>query len=134
MAPIDETIRIEKLGPPDDVRGAIRCVTPARISWTIPIPRRARLSTAVMLVAGQGVTANFYIGERTWERLFTATLSASHADAASWHPVVIDLSGYAGFQWSLFYRPSETPWRLNFYADPAPEGVLAWAAPTIQVR
>jgi hypothetical protein len=133
-APLDESIRVERLGPPADLRVALRCETPARISWTIPIPRQARLSTAVMLLDGRGVTAHFYIGERTWEELFRITLSGTNADARAWHPVVIDLSGYAGWQWSLFYRPSEHPWRLNFYADPAPAGTLAWAAPTIQVR
>jgi hypothetical protein len=54
--------------------------------------------------------------------------------------VTVDLSGYGGWQWSLFYRPWTTTWRLIFSTDVSPPGAApnpawdwaVWAEPAIE--
>ena len=47
--------------------------------------------------------------------------------AASWTELRADLSPYAGWQWSVFYRPETRRWRLVLSAD-AVSGTRTWAA------
>jgi hypothetical protein len=44
-----------------------------------------------------------------------------------------DLSAYAGFKWSLFYRPDRTTWRLVLAADAVAgvPGRAVWGRPEI---
>jgi hypothetical protein len=132
--PLEQHIRADTIGPPGNARPAIRCEAPARLVWKLGIPHRAQLSTAVTLLSGSGVALRFYVGDRIYEQLFQMRLVPPPSGVDSWHPVTIDLSAYAGWQWSLFYRPSESLWRISFYVDAAPGGVMAWAQPTIQAR
>jgi len=136
--PIDEAVRADLNGPEKDLRPAIITDAPARVIWSIRLPTRARLETAVTLIgesAGQpGAGASARIGisdDRRYDQLAKITLDGSTAQSRAWQPISIDLGSYSGWQWSLFYRPWERTWRLIFSADATPGGTIAWARPVI---
>lgn len=114
-------------------------VAPAasRITWTLaPLPRRAtlRASLGVPVEAGPGrVAVRVGISDgRTYETLAEHTVSTEDA-AAAWRPLEVDLSKYAGPQWSLFYRPDTRRWEV-ILATTVLEGaptVVYWANPGI---
>jgi len=127
-----------------DVEGgrkpAVTVPQPSRIVWTLRVPRRATLTARIGLLPGASGActgeAAFRIGvsggrlyEKVFERVMTPRDVA--ADRAS-QPVLVDLSRYAGFQWSLFYHPSETAWGLVFSVDrPGSDCVPVWVQPAI---
>ena len=135
--PIDEAVRADLIGPAGDPRPAIVTDAPARVIWSIRLPARAQLETAVALVGqssspGAGVSARIGISDdRRYDQLAKITLDGSTAQSRAWQPVSIDLGAYSGWQWSLFYRPWERTWRLIFSADATPGGTIAWARPVI---
>jgi hypothetical protein len=138
LRPIDEAITVTAAGPAGDARIAIVMDAPARLTYQLRLPLRARLRTAVALVpdaagvVGGGVTARIGISDgRVYEGLFLQKIDATTPDATQWHAIDLDLSAYAGWQWSLFYRPSEREWRLIINTDATPAGRLAWARPEI---
>ena len=108
-------------------------VAPVRVIWTGRLPARAWIDTAVMLVDGAGATARIGISDqRLYEGLTRIELKPAADGAAAWQNVRVDLGSYSGWQWSLFYRPSEIEWRLVFAADATPGGTIAWARPVIK--
>jgi hypothetical protein len=130
---IEESIRVESAGPPADRRVALVTAAPARVIWTGRLPERAWIETAVLLTAGSGATARVGISDRRlYEGLTRVELKPATGGSSGWHDVRVDLRRYAGWQWSVFYRPSETEWRLIFSADATPEGTIAWARPIIK--
>jgi hypothetical protein len=134
--PIDTAIRVDLIGPPGDLRPAIVTSTPARVTWSTRLPSRARLETAVMLMddghgARIGAAARIGISDdRRYEQLANIPLDGA-ASPRTWQAVTIDLGGYSGWQWSLFYRPWERTWKIVFGAD-GETGQIAWARPVIK--
>lgn len=138
VLPVDEAIRVDVAGAGDDLRPAIVMTAPARVIWSTRFPARAYLRTAVALVAdgqrqlGAGATARIGLSDgRSYDPVLTLKLDPSPPGAAAWHPIDLDLRAYSGWQWSLFYRPSEIVWFMNFSADATPGGTIAWATPVI---
>ena len=131
---LEESIRVESAGPPADRRVALVTSAPARVIWTGRLPERAWIDTSVMLTSGTGATARIGISDRRlYEGLTRVELKpAADEGSAVWRDVRVDLRQYAGWQWSVFYRPSETEWRLVFSADATPEGTIAWSRPMIK--
>jgi hypothetical protein len=136
--PIDAAIRADLAGPPGDLRPAILTSAPARVTWSTRLPSRARLETAIVLTGddhgapGGSATARIGISDdRRYEQLANISLDAGAARA--WQPVTIDLGGYSGWQWSLFYRPWERNWKIVFGAD-GEGGRIAWARPVIRSK
>lgn len=87
---------------------------PSRVTYRLNFPRHAQLVTVPVLDGTTGATAEFRIGisdRRTYETLAIRIASAGDC-AAAVSPMTIDLSGFAGWQWSLFYRPDERTWEL----------------------
>jgi hypothetical protein len=137
--------------PPDAVRvaavtvggseqRALSVIVPSRVSIRAQVPAHAVLSTAWAVSApadreaGTGVAFSIGISDgRTYETLMERTILAS--DQASWQPVHVDLRRYAGWQWSLFYRPSAIAWEIVFNSYPAgpprEQGRAFWAVPAI---
>jgi len=102
---------------------------PGRLTWTLPLPRGARFRARVA-AAGAPVRVRVGISDnRSYEELGTAALEPS----ATWRDVDIDLSAYAGWKPSLFYRPDRVRWHVILNAD-AVAGVpatVAWGQPAI---
>jgi hypothetical protein len=138
--PVDTAIRVDLVGPRGDIRPAVVTSTPARVIWSTRLPSGARLDTAVVLADdGQGLfrgSATARIGisdDRRYEQLASVPLDGT-ARPRVWQTVSIDLGAYSGWQWSLFYRPWKTTWRVIFSADGEPGGHIAWARPMVHGR
>jgi len=134
-AVLEEAIRLGIAGPPDDRRAALVIEAPARVTWLERIGAHAEFRAAAALAARDrvdaGVTLRIGVSDdRIYDMLFTRRFEAASGETA-WVPVEVDLSGYGGWQWSLFYRPWETTWRINLSVDTAPYGALALDRPRI---
>jgi hypothetical protein len=108
---------------------AIAGPAPGRLTWTLPIPRGATFRARV---AASMAPIRVRVGVSD-SRIYEQLASAAVAPGADWTVVTADLSAYAGWKLSLFYRPEGRPWRLNLSADAAggrPAGVV-WASPEI---
>jgi hypothetical protein len=103
--------------------------SPGRLIWTLPLPRASRFEASVT-AAGAPVRVRVGISDaRIYEHLGGATVMPG----APWTPIAVDLSAYAGWKLSLFYRPDRVQWRLVLSADAvtgAP-GTVAWGLPKI---
>ncbi len=106
---------------------------PSRIIWTLRFPRRATFHAQIAAPAlPPGGIVTFRVGvsdDRIYERVAQAAVTGA---TAGWTPLGADLSAYAGWKWSLFYRPESHPWRLVLSADT--NGVTTralWGSPGI---
>jgi hypothetical protein len=92
------------------------------------MPRGAEFRSQIAAVGGPvrvrvGVSDN-----RIYEGLAAATV----APGAPWAPLAADLSRYAGWKASLFYRPDEVQWHFVLSADAvAGPATVVWAVPEI---
>lgn len=67
--------------------------------------------------------------DRIYERIAQETTTP---ERRGWVSVLADLSLYAGWKWSLFYRPDSHPWRLVLSVDTNGAATRAlWATPGI---
>jgi len=114
---------------------------PSRIVWTVRIPRRATLTAHAGLVpdhtgksAGDAVFRIGVSGGRLYEMVYQRRMTPISVESdRTFVPIAVDLSAWAGWQWSLFYRPSETAWNLVFSVDGAKStDTPLWMAPAIQ--
>lgn len=117
-----------------DIRAAIVAPVPSRLTVPLPLPRHGSLRVAVAL-AGTNPAAGvrFRIGvsdHRIYEGLDEITIAG---DRRGWTDMRVDLSAYAGWKWSLFYRPERVTWRLVLATDPAgpAETRAVWGTPQI---
>ena len=113
---------------------------PSRIVWTVRIPRHATLTTHAGLIpastgkyAGEAVFRIGVSGGRIYEQVYQRHLSPGTVEAdRTFVPIAVDLSAWAGWQWSLFYRPSETSWNVVLSVDGTRSSdAPAWMAPAI---
>jgi hypothetical protein len=119
---------------------AVAVPQPSRVGWVLKIPRRATLTgyaglepDATGKYAGDATFRIGVSGGKLYEQVFERRLNpaANEADRA-FVPLSIDLSAWAGWQWSLFYRPSESSWKIVFSVDgPATSNTPYWVAPMI---
>ncbi len=117
---------------------AIRTIAPSRLIFVLPIPRRSSFTARVAIEGGiDGAPPQplrFRVGvsdDRIFEQLADVLLTPGVQ--AGWTELGADLSAYAGWKWSLFYRPEERRWRLVLSTD-AVSGVRGrgvWGAPGI---
>ena len=116
------------------VRPAIVAAVPSRATWTLPMPNRAVFRTFVATDASDpAAVVRLRVGvsdDRVYEGLAERVLTGPAAGWAEW---TVDLSAYAGFQWSLFYRPGRNAWRLVLAADAVagPAAQAFWGSPQI---
>ncbi len=121
----------------DVARAAIAAAVPSRLTLPLPLPRHGVLHTFVGLAevpsGTPAATVRVRIGvsdERIYENLAELTLTSG---TRTWQELRVDLSAYAGWKWSLFYRPEQVTWRVVLAADATdnvPATVL-WGAPEI---
>jgi len=117
-------------------RPAIVMPVPSRVTWSVPLPRRGLLRTSAALVpAASGATpppVRFRIGISD-HRIYEGLSEKVVTDRDGWVEFSVDLSAYAGWKWSLFYRPDRVTWNLVLAADAGGEGAatVVWAGPEI---
>lgn len=112
---------------------SILTMAPSRLVFTLPFPRRATFHTAVAADAAAGADIRVRVGvsdDRIYESLAQAALPAG---SPGWTEIHADLSAYAGWKWSVFYRPDRMSWRLVLSTDliGGPPARVAWGVPTI---
>lgn len=115
---------------------AIAAPVPSRLTVPLPMPRRGVFRAAVALAPSTdrsrtaGVRLRVGVSDhRIYEGLAELVLTPDGA----WKDFTVDLSAYAGWKWSLFYRPERIVWRLVLAAD-AIDTVTAtvlWGSPEI---
>ena len=102
--------------------------------FVLPVPRRSTFTARVAIDGGlDGMPPQplrFRVGvsdDRIYEQLAEVLLTpGSHT---GWTDLRTSLSAYAGWQWSLFYRPERQAWRLVLSTDaPAGAGRGVWGA------
>lgn len=100
---------------------AIFAPVPSRFTCALPLPRSGMFHAYVALAdpppGAPAAPARIRIGisdHRVYEGLTEAMLTPG---ARGWIDIRADLSGYAGWKWSLFYRPDLVTWRLVLAAD-----------------
>jgi hypothetical protein len=117
---------------------AIRTNAPSRLIYVLPVPRRSTFAARVALESGSDGAPppplRFRIGvsdDRIYEQLASVVLTPGAQ--TGWTDLRASLSAYAGWQWSIFYRPERRRWRLVLSID-AVSGVPGrgvWGAPRI---
>lgn len=117
-----------------NARPSIVVPVPSRLTIPLPLPRHGRLSAfAAIDPDSLKVPIRVRIGisdDRVYESLTQTILSPGDQ---RWMALETDLSAYAGWKWSLFYRPERVMWRLVLAADAiggAPTRAL-WGSPEI---
>jgi hypothetical protein len=95
-------------------RPAIMAPAPGRITWTLPLPRRAVLRAAVAGTADVPVRVRVGVSDaRIYEALAQTVVTAG----SGWSMLTADLSAYASWKFSLFYRPERLSWNVNVSLD-----------------
>jgi len=125
------------------LRPAIAVPPLSRITWSLRLPARAVLQAWLAVETdcpARTARIGFRVGisdGRVYEDLLVKSVTAVEPRALRWDPVAIDLAGYSGFKWSLFYHPSRITWRITF--NTAPLGDVSadcpshpiWGAPAV---
>lgn len=113
-------------------RPAIVAPVPSRATWSLPLPRHGRLRAFVAIAPGTpGGAVRFRVGVSD-HRIYEPVAQRTVESASGWTELQADLSAYAGFKWSLFYRPDRIIWRLVLATEPAAGGARAiWGSPEI---
>ena len=119
-------------------RPAIAAAVPSRLIVRLPLPRHGIFHAYVALaepVAGAAPGgARVRVGvsdERTYEGVTELVLPP---DRRGWTELHADLSAYAGWKWSVFYRPDRVIWRLVLAVDAVQGGpaTVLWGEPRIE--
>ena len=108
---------------------AIAGPAPSRIIWVLPVPRGGIFRAAIAATEAPVRLRMGVSDARIYEQLAEVTVQPG----AGWTTLEADLSAYAGWKFSLFYRPDGRQWRLNLSAD-APSGApgrIALGTPVI---
>lgn len=118
-------------------RPAIAAAVPSRLTLALPLPRHGVFHAFVALAddppGSRAAPVRLRVGvsdHRIYEGLTQLILAPGNR---AWMDIRADLSAYAGWKWSLFYRPERIVWRVVLAADATdnvPATVL-WAAPEI---
>jgi hypothetical protein len=116
-------------------RPVIVAPVPSRLTLALPLPRRGVLHARAALdpTGPPGAAVRIRVGvsdDRIYEGLTEHVLSSA---GGAWTEVRTDLSSYAGWKWSLFYRPDRITWRVVLAVDALVNGpaTVLWAEPEI---
>lgn len=103
---------------------AILAPAPGRLTWTLPIPRRATFRAVVAPASNAPARVRVGVSDA---RIYEALAAVDVQPGSGWTPVTANLSDYAGWKISLFYRPERQAWHVNVSID-AIGGVAARVA------
>ena len=95
-------------------RPAILAPAPGRLTWTLPIPRRGVFRTQIAPAASVGARVRVGVSDA---RIYEGLAAVDVRPDSGWVPVTVDLSAYAGWKVSLFYRPERQAWHVNVSVD-----------------
>lgn len=99
-------------------RPSIVVPVPSRLTILLPLPRHGVLRALASLdPTATQVPVRLRVGvsdDRIYERLTDVDLPPGNPH---WIAVQTDLSAYAGWKWSLFYRPERIVWHVVLAAD-----------------
>ena len=118
-------------------RPAIAAAVPSRLTVPLPLPRHGVFHAFVALADGpagsRAAPVRLRIGvsdHRIYEGLTQLTLVPGNR---AWMDIRADLSAYAGWKWSLFYRPDRISWRVVLAADATDNepATILWGSPEI---
>ena len=115
-------------------RAAIVMPVPSRVIWPMPLPHHGVFRAQLALpTPPPGAVVRFRFGvsdQRIYDAIASETLSANQT---GWTSFQADLSYYAGFKWSIFYRPDRMTWRVVLATDMLGAGPVdaAWGTPEI---
>ena len=116
---------------------AIAATVPSRLTVPLPLPRHGVFHTFVGVAevpsGTPAATVRLRVGvsdERIYENLVELPLTSG---TRTWQELRVDLSAYAGWKWSLFYRPEQVTWRVVLAADATDTvpATVVWGAPEI---
>jgi len=115
---------------------------PSRVTWTLQLTQRAELVARAGLMpdptatVAQGVTLRVGISDnRSYDELLRMKLDPAPAGSATpWRPILLDLSEFSGWKWSVFYQPPRKTWKLIINADATPGGTAAWEGLVVRAR
>ena len=119
------------------MRRVIAAPVPSRLSLALPLPRRGVFRAFVALAdapaGAPSAAVRLRVGvsdHRIYEGLTDAILGP---DERAGIELRADLSAYAGWKWSLFYRPDGITWRVVLAADATENvaGTVLWGSPEI---
>ena len=115
----------------------IAAVVPSRLTLPLPLPRhgvfRALVALADPVPGGKPAAVRLRVGvsdHRIYEGLTETILRPGER---TWMDIRADLSAYAGWKWSLFYRPDRTTWRVVLAVDATASvpATVFWGMPEI---
>ena len=115
-------------------RPAIAAAVPSRLTVRLPLPRHGVFRAYVALADAASPGARLRVGvsdDRTYEGLSEIVLAPG---TPGWTELRTDLSAYAGWKWSVFYRPDRIVWRIVLAADAVASGpaTVLWGEPHIE--
>jgi hypothetical protein len=131
------TFQISDYRVGDIARPSIVAPVPSRLTWSLPLPRHGIFHAFVALADAPGGTARpavrLRVGisdHRTYEGLSDIIVAPGDR---GWTDVRADLSAYAGWKWSLFYRPDRVTWRVVLATDATGDApaMAVWGSPEI---
>jgi hypothetical protein len=116
---------------------AIAAPVPSRLTVSLPLPRRGVLRAFVAVgEAPLGIVPAPVRVRRgvSDDRIYEGLIERVVAPGGSmWTDLRADLSAYAGWKWSLFYRPDSMTWRVVLAADAtgAAPATVFWGSPEV---
>lgn len=109
---------------------AILAAAPSRLTWVLPLPRHGLFRAKVASAGPAPVRMRIGVSD---SRIYEGLAEATVTPGSGWSTLTADLSAYAGWKFSLFYRPEGQAWRVNLSADAigGTPAQVAWGAPEI---
>lgn len=117
-------------------RPAIAAAVPSRLTVALPLPRHGVFHAFVALAGGppgsRPASVRLRVGISD-HRIYEGLAQLIVTPGGAWMDIRADLSNYAGWKWSLFYRPERITWRVVLAADTIDNepATILWGAPEI---
>jgi hypothetical protein len=110
----------------------------SRAIWQVQMTEPAELRADIARLPGGDAGAELFVrigmsDERIYEGHFRERLPHPAGEAPAWRPLVLDLSLYSGWKWSLFYQPSRRTWSLVLNVEGG-DAAVALVEPVIAAR
>jgi len=95
-------------------RPAIMAPAPGRITWSLRLPRHGLLRAVVAATTLTPARVRIGVSDA---RIYEGLSETIVTESSGWSMLTADLSAYAGWKFSLFYRPERHAWNVNVSID-----------------